>query len=267
MAWENESEPVKWYAGGAFDGDGCVHITKRQLAPRLVITQATRGKALLEEFQRLFGGSIYTSKAPVDPTKHQQTLAWCLTGVAAAHACLQLAPYTHLKRQQLVLASQFAHKMPKETKQYVADDIATLKKQPHEPIQNIPIPEPYAAGIIDTDGSLRAYPSISLSVTQKYPAVVTALHTTFQRGSISRSPQAARWHVYGSTAKDILRSLEPYLVAKKDQAHIVLEAKLTKDTDARIALMALQGNQGPRNKLSPHLSKLQCLKTCLRRCV
>lgn len=254
MAWEDAPEEVRWYAGGAFDGDGCVHITSRHLRPRLVITQAERGRMLLDHFQALCGGAIYAGPRPRDMEKHQRTWAWCLTGMAAALMCSKLAPYTHLKRSQLELAAAFQKTMNQTSKKELASQIASLKKQPHMPIHAVPLHHAYAAGIVDTDGSLRAFPSVGLSVTQKYPAVLEALRQTYGIGSVT----GPKWQVSGTKAKEVLRHVQPFLVAKKPQADIVLQAKLTGDIDAKIALMPLQGNQGPRrhNRAAAGLSKL-----------
>lgn len=243
MIWDNVTEDSRWFLGGAFDGDGCVHVTTRQLAPRLVVTQAERGLKLLHTFRDVCGGAIYAGPLPKNPERHQPTWAWCITGFAAACLAEKLAPYTLLKKRQLLMAAVFQETLRKDTKQRLATRLVELKRVPHTPIRHL-LRDPYAAGFVDTDGSLRAYPNVGIHVTQKYPAIVHAFQETFRVGTVHQTPTACRWHVSGPSAKVVVRSLEPFLVVKKPQAHIVLNAKLTNDVEARQALKPLQGNQG-----------------------
>lgn len=243
MAWDDASEHARWFLGGAFDGDGCVHVTSRQLSPRLVVTQAERGLKLLHTFRDACGGAIYAGPRPKNPDRHQPTWAWCITGLAAACLAERLAPYTLLKKRQLLMAAVFQEKLQKDTKQRLATRLVELKHVPHTPIATL-LHSPYAAGFVDTDGSLRAYPNVGIHVTQKYPAIAHAFRDTFGVGTVHETPTACRWHVSGASAKVVVRCLEPFLVVKKPQAHIVLHAQLTKDVGAREALKPLQGNQG-----------------------
>ena len=247
--WTDATEEERWYAGGAFDGDGCVSVSSAHFLPRLELIQAQRGRALLDTFQALFGGAIYERAKPADPERHQPTWAWVLTGALAMAAARSLAPYAHLKRPQLLLVGHIRT----DPKRIVHEQVACLKRHPHLAIEHLPLPTPYAAGLLDTDGSFRAYPHVSLQLTQKYPAALLAMQGTFG-GSVC----GEKWTVYGAKAKDVVRTIRPFLVVKNPQADILLRAKLTKDIDAKIALLPYQGNQGARRHRHG-LSKLNCL--------
>lgn len=256
MRWDDAPEDLRWFAGGAFDGDGCVNLSaKRNILPRLEMTQALRGRALLDTFHNLFGGAIYERAKPRDPERHQAICTWVLTGALAAIASFKLAPYTFLKRPQLHLVSTFQKPLTMTAKRALYTRVSSLKKQPHEAIANVPLPVPYTAGLLDTDGYFRGYPSVGLQLTQKYPAVLLAMQETYGGGVCGD-----KWYVNGTKAKRVVEIVKQFIVAKRPQADIVLNAKLTNDIDAKIALMPFQGNQGRRHR-SPGVSKLNC---CMR---
>ena len=255
-AWDSVPEDRRWFLGGAFDGDGCVLASGGRL--RMCMTQAARGRPLLDLFSEVLGGRVY-DRTPTQPREtHQPTAVWYLNGPAARVACGHLAPYTHLKRRQLDVAHTTTPAAA------AATILADLKRVPHDPIRER-LHVAYAAGIVDTDGSMRVFPYIRLSVAQKYPAVVHALRETFDAGGVCQeTPAAFRWQVYGRNAKAIIEMLQPHFVAKRPQADIVLLAKLTRDTDAHVQLMAYQGNQGAKAGDGIAHNKLAILPTRLR---
>ena len=246
--WELASHDRRWYIGGAFDGDGCLHITKRQLSPRLVITQADRGKVLLQEYQDMFGGAIYKGPTPQKEV-HQPTWAWCLTGYNAASVCELLLPYTHLKKQQLLMGAAFQDPLTKDIKSRLAVRISQLKHVPHHPIDK-PLTTAYAAGIVDTDGCISIHPTLRIGVVQKFPALTQALAETYSAGGPYRGKTSWTWCTTGKKAESILHELEPHLIVKKEQAHIAFKAQNTQNkAEYREALAALKGNQGRAPKL------------------
>lgn len=243
--------PTLWaYIGGVFDGDGCVTAVSKH-SVRLSVTQASRGRALLHLLHACLGGTIYERNGgkPVSE-RHQPVAVWVLGGAAAKAVCLQLQAHTYLKRAQFSLASSGR----------TLEMLPLLKQEAHAPIEDLPLPLPYCAGLLDTDGGLRVVPCIRFSVSQKYPAVLHALQKTFDKGTVCKeSDTAYRWQVYGKNAKHVLSLIQDYTHVKKEQVSLVLQARLTKDTDTHIALMAYQGNQGCTTE-----NKLLIMPTTLR---
>ena len=102
------SDDNMWWAGGHFDGDGC--ITMHYGGICLGIGKAEKGMPALLKMQALFGGSI-TKQRKTLPAEWQPTWQWRLGGQEARGVCQRMIPYVHAKRPQFELAAT----MPPET--------------------------------------------------------------------------------------------------------------------------------------------------------
>lgn len=262
-----DAEETMWWAGGILDGDGCVVI--RQSGTVLVaIKQAAKGKLLLHHFQALFGGNVYRAGRTVS-VRHQAPFQWELAGAAAKAFCLRIAPYTRLKRRQLELAATVPAN-PKglacvrETQSQLRYALKDLKAQPHERIRDeVGVPYAYAAGLVDTDGSLDLEPTPRIIVTQKYPAIVDWFRETFGGGVYAYKNRAAHeWKVTGTKAVTVLERMAPYMLAKLEQARVILEDRAgwspttppPAGESPAARLRALKGNQN-KKRTSDHSQK------------
>lgn len=96
----------------------------------------------------------------------------------------------------------------------------------------------YYAGIMDGEGCIGYYRSLSVAVEGLYPKTIIDLHTVFG-GSVSEIKRENkrryyRWRIYGQDAARCLQMLLPYLREKKEQAEVGLEAMCyPKDSDKR----------------------------------
>ena len=94
-----------WYIGGLFDSDGCVSIERAKYRLSVQVSQAEKGRAVLEEIRRVFGGAIRQSTKATD--RKQVQFQWRLYSTQALEFCSRIHPFTFLKRQQLLTASQY----------------------------------------------------------------------------------------------------------------------------------------------------------------
>lgn len=86
----------------------------------------------------------------------------------------------------------------------------------------------YYAGIMDGEGCIGYYRSLSVAVEGLYPKTIIDLHTVFG-GSVSEIKRENkrryyRWRIFGQDAARCLQMLLPYLREKKEQAEVGLEA-------------------------------------------
>lgn len=101
----------------------------------------------------------------------------------------------------------------------------------------------YYAGILDGEGCISYYKSLSVAVEGLYPKTLIDMHTVFG-GSVSEIKRGNkrryyRWRIYGKEAARCLEMLLPYLREKKEQAELGLEAACyPKHSDKRKQLTA-----------------------------
>jgi len=241
------AENVKWWTGGVLDGDGCV-LVRREGTVVVSVKQALKGIGLLEELQAAYGGAIYPAGRVVGA--RQQAFQWRLAGEKAKAFAREIAPYCRLKRRQFEIAASVPAN-PKglddirDLQEAARLEIQTLKRTPHEPIEDDP-PLAYAAGMVDTDGSLDLIPTARILVIQKHPAIVEYFHRVF--GGINyayANRPAHEWRITGARARQVLERLAPLMRAKHDQALLVLG----NDPDAPAQLKALKGNQNKKTHI------------------
>lgn len=91
------------YAAGIFDSDGCISFSKRN-GIDVRVTQAEKGKNILEFLQKNFGGTIKNSKKATK--KHQAEFQWYVCGDKARHFCDKICQYLILKKPQVELGLQ-----------------------------------------------------------------------------------------------------------------------------------------------------------------
>lgn len=96
------SDDNLWWAGGHFDGDGCIAVHYGGLT--LVIGKAERGMASLLKMKELFGGSI-TKQRRKEVDNWQPSWQWRMYSDEARKLCERLTPYVHAKRPQFELAA------------------------------------------------------------------------------------------------------------------------------------------------------------------
>lgn len=243
-----------WWTGGVMDGDGCV-VVRMDGTVIVAIKQAVKGLALLREMSSLHGGTVYTAGKAIG--RRQVAYQWELTGATAKRFCAHVAPYCRLKRSQFELAASVPAN-PKgdaairDEQHRLRNRIRELKTLPHPSIDDVPH-RAYAAGFVDTDGSLDILPTTRILVIQKYPAIVDWFAATF--GGINyayKNRQAHEWRVTGAKALALLTTLVPYMRGKRDQATLVLSAKSYATPHiAAHHLRQLKGNQN--KKANVHL--------------
>lgn len=115
------SDDNLWWAGGHFDGDGCIAVHYGGLT--LQIGKAEKGMASLHKMQAMFGGSI-TKQRKKEVENWQPSWQWRIGSEAARKLCERLAPYVHAKRPQFELAAT----MPPD-----AQCVQVLLSHPEEP--------------------------------------------------------------------------------------------------------------------------------------
>ena len=99
----------------------------------------------------------------------------------------------------------------------------------------------YYAGIVDGEGSIAYYKSLSVAVEGLYPKTLIDMYTVFG-GSVSeikrdKNRRYYRWRIFGQSAAQCLQMLLPYLREKKEQAEVGLEAVCyPKGSDKRLQL-------------------------------
>lgn len=102
------SDDNLWWAGGHFDGDGCIAVHYGGIC--LVIGKAEKGMASLLKMKELFGGSITKQRAK-EVENWQPSWQWRLGGEAGRKLCERMTPYVHAKQPQFELAAT----MPPDT--------------------------------------------------------------------------------------------------------------------------------------------------------
>jgi hypothetical protein len=115
------------YAAGLFDGEGFFQIdkaprkdTKRGYAYQAHARITMRDKDVLEEFQRLFGGSLRRSAKATD--KRAEYWSWDVCGEGALGFAKRVGPSLHIKQKQANLVSEFqAYKS--QNKNRACDDL------------------------------------------------------------------------------------------------------------------------------------------------
>ena len=237
-----------WWAGGQFDGDGCVLVRKSdQLCIKMA--KAERGHGALDKFTSLFGGKIYMEPAP--KPRCQQAFTWIVTGAEARRVAGQLVERTTIKKNQLLLASQWPMMQTGQRgspefstrRREIDADLRRLKKTAHEPVL-MRLPHSYFAGLFDAEGCvcINAHTgSLTASVGQKYRSILDALALHYS-GTVGEYKMPL-WRVHGPTARLFIRDILPFSVEKLPQLHIVMGDTTADPAGIREALSAYKGRQ------------------------
>lgn len=226
------------YTAGVLDGDGCVRVDKRGVLC-VCVKQAESGVGLLRWLERTYGGKVYRASKAV--AQRQASFQWRLVGTQAGTFCKAVAGHTRLKRPQFVSAWR-APLLATSLRKDIADRLTELKKMPHGPFETVTVTDEYLAGILDTDGSLDAFPCTRVTVVQKHAALCEGLKAAFG-GSVYKYKNRAlyQWRVHGDTARSVLAKVSGLLQLKGPQARVILDAELC-PRDKHQALKTLKRN-------------------------
>ena len=97
------------WAAGFFDGEGCIHIgrltARGHTNYQLIIRVSQRTREPVDEFQRLFGGFVSTTRASSHP--HKTQWLWGCSNAQAGKVLAQLLPFLIVKKSQAELAVEF----------------------------------------------------------------------------------------------------------------------------------------------------------------
>lgn len=100
-------KPSMEYLGGLFDGEGSVTITHRFKDGTeqfyVALSLSNTDKRVLEWLQQRLNGSIHTQRAGVNYVNYN----WYVSHKSARRAIEKLAPVTHIKKNELLLAAEF----------------------------------------------------------------------------------------------------------------------------------------------------------------
>ena len=232
------------YLAGFFDGDGNVHSTGSQC--KLRVGQSYDHPEVLMLFLRVFGGGIYRFGRGKGLKK--PTLAWVLS--TSSWAAERLAAHSVTKQQQLDIAARWPNLSSAERQR--CHKKLSLLKQYDSGVENSCSWE-YIAGFFDAEGSIGltgCEASVSLSVEQKFPTVLTILQRFLERKLekdifVARTGKAYRLQVAGGPhRRSILSSmLGAGLIRKAQQAKLALSLTNENALEIRRALHELSGNQ------------------------
>lgn len=136
----------------------------------------------------------------------------------------------------------------------IAKGLKQLKKVEHEET-DMEMPLPFVAGLIDSDGtmSVTKFGKVRVSLCQKYPAMCNALQRQFggavrrrvtilETGSVRK--EKIIWNWYGnSKSPQALKAIYPFLIEKKAQAVLLLQATHETALTVSAQASALKGRQ------------------------
>lgn len=265
-----QDSDLQW-AGGHFDGDGSVFISKRSngsLPLQLAVSKSVVALSSIQRFQSMFGGNVYKHTARSGRPNRMSEVSWMVYGPEAVKVSCMLYPYVYAKKTQLAWAatypcgeSSFARKWAvgdgswhtiaevKANRENIRMQLKHLKEQEHQAIDGV-LPLAYIAGFVDADGCLSFRKgSTTITVAQKSRAVLDAICVTLG-GTVlinSRVPLMFRWSIYHGGA-EALHFLLPHLFEKREQAEIILRRNGKSDKEIDALLLPLKGRQQGRRK-------------------
>lgn len=236
------------FLAGIIDGDGSISITVinrkdwngYSFQPHIAIGMTSR--KLCKWVQHHFGGNLYGYKAISD--RHQKMFHLRITGkIALTNLLKELLPYLLIKKQAALTVleymslgdafcqegrMEFARQVQQNNKEnHLTEDTRTLNSREAAA---------YLAGIIDSEGCIgirdnsgQAFaPYIKINSVNK--ALITWIDSVFE-GSVRThkyKKESCRdchlWDLYGKkNIENVLLSVLPYLVIKKELANTVLQ--------------------------------------------
>ena len=248
-------EPSLGYLAGFFDGDGCVSVIHPNSSPALSIGQSLSRADVIMLFVKAFGGTVY--KSGNGTGLKQPTLQWMVVGSSAKSAAVKLAPYSFVKRDQLLLAS--AWPVEKHKQSLARQELKCLKSMAAD--AHFACSWPYVAGFFDAEGCIRFRPAqtaVQTCFAQKQPGVLHWIAAFLQ----ADLDVASFWHrqrcgtvtmtIYArhDTHLVMRRLMAHGLLAKKPQALLALSIREMPYNVVRNRAMRLSGNQSRYRRLT-----------------
>ena len=188
--------------------------------------------------ERMFGNMYAATK--VLPRTCVGSIAKCVKGVKHYNTC---GGYTwraleNPVKQEEVLARVKALEL----------QLKAMKRIEHLPI-SVQLSLPYIAGMIDADGHLKLplKGGGTILVSQKYRAICDRLY--MQLGGSVQADKMFHWVSSAADTRNIVSSILPYLLEKKQQAVLFLSANRVNVAEVRTLMSKLKGHQKYRTKL------------------
>lgn len=230
------------YFAGIFDAEGWVSLTP---SGHFIIGVEIAHKETVESFQKQFGGKVYI---PTRKSK-KQVYSWRIpSNIAQVKKFIQeIAPLCILKKKQLLILGEYLDqsRLNKRTNRSVySSQIASFKIPPiyqRKQLSFDPTIKPdehffkWLAGFMDGDGYFGVYEyqnykqrsfdsCIALFNTHAYVIEYIQKHI---KGSISVSYSSKnpvwKWYCIQSSSLFVCKSIEPYLVIKKQQCRLIAQ--------------------------------------------
>ena len=233
------------YLAGFFDGDGCCYASC--MVSTLQVSQSFDRADILVLFVSVFGGSIYREGS--GQGLHKPLLYWQVAGSKAIRAARILAPYTIVKRRQLV---ELAQDWPRHS----VDREACVERLKHLKQYDSSVDDhctwEYVAGFFDAEGHIHVYGkcSVGLQISQKFITVLECVSRFLSQELGCNLKVKEHGNIFRicitttSTSKSVLRNmLAAGMVQKAEQAHLALSATPENGEQVRSALFEMTGNQ------------------------
>jgi hypothetical protein len=229
------------YLAGMFDAEGWISLTP---LGHCIIGVEIAHKPTVEMFLKHFGGKIYT---PTRKSK-KQVYSWRIPSnhEQLKHFIKVIAPLCKLKHKALFLLDEYLDQpriKKRETRKLYCSQIAALKKPPiykKEQLVFEPTNQPnqdffkWLAGFIDGDGYFGVFEYQNYS-KKSFDSSIAAFNTHAEaieyiqhhiKGSINCGNKNGknpvwRWVCNQESSLFTCKSLEPYLIIKKEQCRLV----------------------------------------------